>query len=234
MTAPDPESSRLLSLVVHELRTPLTVVSGYLRILVRGRAGPLSDQQQKLLEDAERACSKLNDLISELGDVAKLEARSAVFNRGDVSPGPVLEALARPAGLGREAAVTVELPAAVQDIRLFGDAGRLATAFRAITSYMVREAVSTGRVIVEARVDDSAAGRTLVVLFGHPETIDDLRRRDPARLDVFDEWRSGNGLGLVVARRVLEAHGGHVWSRPGPDRHGVVVHLPVRARGDSA
>ena len=56
---PDPEWPRLLSLSVHELRTPMTVVAGYLRMLLKDRAGPVTDQQRRLLEEAEKSCGRL-------------------------------------------------------------------------------------------------------------------------------------------------------------------------------
>ena len=58
--------SRLLSLSVHEFRTPLTVVAGYVRMLLKDRAGPLSAQQRKLLEETEKSCGRLTALLSEL------------------------------------------------------------------------------------------------------------------------------------------------------------------------
>ena len=44
----DPKWHRLLSLSVHEFRTPITVVAGYIRMLLKDRAGPLNDQQRRL------------------------------------------------------------------------------------------------------------------------------------------------------------------------------------------
>ncbi len=74
---------RLLSLAVHEFRTPVTVVAGYLRMLLREQGGPLTDKQRKMLEEADRSCTRLGALVAEMSDLGKLES-------GD--------ALARPAG----------------------------------------------------------------------------------------------------------------------------------------
>ena len=49
---------RVMSLAVHELRTPVTVVSGYLRMLLRDQAGPLTDKQRKMVEEADRSCTR--------------------------------------------------------------------------------------------------------------------------------------------------------------------------------
>ena len=55
----DPRWPRLLSLTVHEFRTPMTVVAGYLRMLLKDRAGPITEQQRRLLEEAEKSCTRL-------------------------------------------------------------------------------------------------------------------------------------------------------------------------------
>ena len=71
---PDPKWSRLLGLSVHEFRTPMTVVAGYIRMLLKDRAGPLSDQQRRLLEEAEKSCGRLTALLTEVSDLSNLEA----------------------------------------------------------------------------------------------------------------------------------------------------------------
>src|SRR3970282_1796930 len=65
---------RALSLAVHELRTTITVASGYLRMLLREQAGPISDRQRKMLEETERSCGRIGALISEMRELGKLEA----------------------------------------------------------------------------------------------------------------------------------------------------------------
>src|SRR5688572_33310760 len=77
----DPRWHRLLSLAVHEFRTPVTVVAGYIRMLLKDRAGPLSDQQRRLLEEAEKSCSRLTALLTEVSDLSNLEGGTAPFNR---------------------------------------------------------------------------------------------------------------------------------------------------------
>ncbi len=79
--ATDPRWPKLFSLAVHEFRTPLTVVAGYIRMLLKDRAGPLTDQQRRLLEEAEKSCGRLSGLVAELSELASLEAGTAPFNR---------------------------------------------------------------------------------------------------------------------------------------------------------
>ena len=73
----DPRWPKILSLSVHEFRTPMTVVAGYIRMLLKDRAGPLSDQQRKLLEEAEKSCGRLTALLTEVSDLSNLEGGTA-------------------------------------------------------------------------------------------------------------------------------------------------------------
>ena len=75
---------KLLSLAVHEFRTPITVVGGYLRMVLRERAGPITDQQRKLLEEAEKSCGRLSALVTEMSDLSALEGGTAAFNAATV------------------------------------------------------------------------------------------------------------------------------------------------------
>src|SRR5258708_14177191 len=72
---------KVLSLAVHELRTPMTVVAGYIRMLLKDRAGPLTDPQRRLLEKAEKSCGRLSALLTEVSDLANLDRGTASFNR---------------------------------------------------------------------------------------------------------------------------------------------------------
>src|SRR3970282_1383365 len=69
---------RALSLAVHELRTPITVATGYLRMLLREQAGPISDKQRKMLEEADKSCSRIGALVAEMSELGKLEAGEAI------------------------------------------------------------------------------------------------------------------------------------------------------------
>ncbi len=65
---------QLLSLAVHEFRTPASVVGGYLRMLLRDSADPLTERQRKMLDEAEKSCARLVALVAELSEISKLDA----------------------------------------------------------------------------------------------------------------------------------------------------------------
>src|SRR5436309_11109471 len=77
----DPRWPKLLSLSVHELRTPMTVVAGYIRMLLKDRAGAISDQQRRLLEEAEKSCARLSSLVAEVSELSNLEGGTLTYNK---------------------------------------------------------------------------------------------------------------------------------------------------------
>src|SRR5262249_10909541 len=75
--------SRTMSLTVHELRTPITVVAGYLRMLLKEQAGPLTDKQKKMLEEADRSCARIGSLVGEMSELGKIESGDIAIARQD-------------------------------------------------------------------------------------------------------------------------------------------------------
>jgi signal transduction histidine kinase len=201
---------KLLSLSAHELRSPLTVVAGYLRMLLKERAGPISDQQRRLLEEAEKSCGRLSELVAELSALSQLESGAAPFNRGTVNLQSVLaDAIAALPDLPEH---TVTIALTVDDALLVqGDAVRLRTALSSILQALRRELVTSDQLVVRV---DAREGTSLRITIGEPGRLESLRELDPSAMSPFDEWRGGNGLSLPAACRIVEAHGGRVLSPP--------------------
>src|ERR1043165_5172783 len=80
----DPRWPKILSLSVHEFRTPVTVVAGYIRMLLKDRAGALNDQQRRLLEEAEKSCGRLSALLAEVSKLSNFEAGTAPLSKGAI------------------------------------------------------------------------------------------------------------------------------------------------------
>lgn len=210
--AEDARWPKLLSLAVHEFRTPITVVSGYLKMVLNARDNGLSDQQRRMLEEAAKSCTRLSGIVNEMSDLGNLEAATAPFNRSEVDLREILAdaAASLPPVPDREVAVTVATANAPS--LLSGDPVRLKIALASILTALRRELVTSTELLVRQEVRPYDGRAATWIAIGDAEHIGDLAAADPATLATFDEWRGGCGLSLAVARRVLNAHGGMIWS----------------------
>lgn len=223
----DPKWPRLLSLSVHEFRTPITVVAGYIRMLLKDRAGALNEQQRRLLEEAEKSCGRLSSLVAEMSDLSSLEAGSGAFNRSSIDVSAVLKdaIAALPAVPDRD--VSIELSSNGTKASINADAVRLKSAFMALVTALRRELVVSDKLFVRERTREHEGRPVSWIAFGDADHIERLETAEPSSLEPFDEWRGGCGLSLAIARRVIGAHDGRVWSAPGSEaRANAVVMLP--------
>ena len=210
----DPRWPKILSLSVHEFRTPMTVVAGYIRMLLKDRAGPLSDQQRKLLEEAEKSCGRLTALLTEVSDLSNLEGGTAPFNKhaADLQAAlrDAVDQLPRPAR-----------PRGPIDLQLEGDGAPLrgrsgapdAGARHRSSSRCAASSSATTRWSCASGGRRDAVGYEIQI--GDAETIAALDAEDPARASSSTNGAAASGLSLPVARRIIEAHGGRIWAAPG-------------------
>ena len=220
----DPRWPKLLSLAVHEFRTPITVVAGYLRMVLRERAGTITDQQRKLLEEAEKSCGRLSGLVSEMSDLSALESGKASFNRAPLDLAALLKE--EIAGLPElpDRTVSVVIEGADAPINMTGDATRLRSAFGALVTALRREVVSSDRIVTRLTTGNSQS--LCIVTIGEPDRIDSIAQADVSALEPFDEWRGGSGLSLAIARRIFTQHGGSLFGAPNGEKAGAILLLP--------
>ena len=222
----DPRWHRLLSLAVHEFRTPVTVVAGYIGMLLKDRAGPLSEQQRRLLQEAEKSTARLSALIAEMSDLANLEAGSATFNRNRLEFAPLVnDSIATlPPLTDRQIDVTLKNDAPGAAVQ--GDPVRLKTAISAVLTALRRELVTSTHLLVNLRRDSNGGRRFLRLSISGDERIAGIENVQASGLTRFDEWRGGCGLSLAIARRTIVAHEGQVWSPAEDSKAGAVILLP--------
>jgi signal transduction histidine kinase len=217
----------VLSLAVHEFRTPVSVVAGYLRILLRYFGDSLTDQQRKIVEDSERSCGKVSALLAELSDLAKLEAHEVALRRERVALLGLVRDLGAAGPEGADCPVILDVDE-TDPAEVLGDRGRLREVLRTLLAATARERVGPSPLVVTCRTVGQGAQRVARVAVGDPETVESamVDRGDPTH--GFDEFRGGLGFRLVIASRVVAAHGGTLSSPVAArGRLSLVVSLPA-------
>ena len=228
MTAEHDLFPRAMSLAVHELRTPVTVVAGYLRMLLREQAGPLTEKQRKMLEEADRSCGRLGALVAEMSELGKLESRQVAMTRSEFDIAALAAELASGMHEGSDRGVRLEVRGAAEPVMVAGDRTRLAAAIGALMHAALRERGEPGVIVVECSTLSNSNQHWALVTIGDAADAKPLADAARATLPPFDEWRGGLGLALPVGRRVIEAHGGALWSADGEKaRAASALRLPL-------
>jgi PAS domain S-box-containing protein len=204
--------------VSHELRTPLTALRGHVELVLDGDAGPVTELQRRFLHVATQSADRLGALINDLLDVARIEAGRVQLRKelvdlravlGEVSATFRIEATRRELNFREE---LEELPP------VLGDRDRLIQLFGNLVSNAIKytrtgEVRVTGRPVygaVEVVVHDTGVGMT-------PEEQRQLFTKFFRSRDRTGPDPGGTGLGLVIVKGIVEAHGGTlgVESQPG-------------------
>jgi len=203
--------------VSHELRTPLTFVKGYVELLLAGDTGPLTDLQKEYLEVVIEKTDTVTRLVS---DIMFLQQADQIPKKASIS----LVKLARRALQGCAATAEQAGLILVQNIPdnlppVMGDAGRLLQVFDNLLGNAIKFSPDGGHITVtledvgemlQVSVSDEGVGipkDQQERIFERFYQVDGSARRRFA----------GVGLGLTIAKRIVEAHGGEIWveSEPG-------------------
>ncbi len=228
MAAEQDPFSQALSLAVHEFRSPVTVFSGYLRMVLKGQAGPLNEKQQKMLEEAERSCARMSALVEEMSELAKLNANKLPISRQTFDLNQLVAELASREQEGADRGVTLDVRPANGPIIVNGDRTRLSNSFAALMRAALRERGEPGVVVAECSVAADNNPPWALFAVGDAALLPALIASH-ANPPGFDEWRGGLGLALPIARRLIEAHGGSIWSATGShSRAAAALRLPLQ------
>lgn len=206
----------LIGDVAHELRTPIANLQGYLEGLLDGVVAP-SDRTWTLLH-AE--ASRLRRLVEDLQELSRAEARQIPVTLRPVPPGRLVElAVARLAPQFTEKGLTLEAVVAPSLPHALADEDRAAQVLTNLLSNALRYTPGGGRVAVVVerqgedlvfRVRDSGIGVAPEHL---PHVFERFYRVEKSR----SRAAGGSGIGLTIARALVEAMGGRIWAEsPGP------------------
>lgn len=218
---------RFTSDASHELRTPVTAISGHASYLLR-RTSP-DEQQKESLKIIRSESERLTNLIASLLQLARSDSGALVMAREPILSGLFLTEIARelmPLAQAQRTALTVT----GQEVTFEGDADRLKQVIINLVSNALKAGARTitlssrpeeGGSEVRLSVADDGPGipeDQLDKLFGRFYRLEDSRSRDVG----------GAGLGLSIARGIVEAHQGRIWLESEVGRGTVAqVQLPV-------
>jgi signal transduction histidine kinase len=213
--------TRFLSDMSHELRAPLASMINLTRLLLARSDGPLTAEQEYQVTLIQRSAESLSEMVNDLLDIAKIEARKVELRLEEVSVAEIfagLRGMFRPLATNEQVALVFVDPD--EPIVLTTDAQRVAQVLRNLVSNALKF-TTEGEVRVTAHaVGDGAAVRLEVADSGVGIAPQDQARifEDFTQVDGPIQKRvRGTGLGLPLTRKLARLLGGAIEleSRPG-------------------
>ena len=221
--------SQLASIAAHELAKPLTPIRGYVEMLIGGDFGPLTEEQCERLELVESSLDRLQRLTGDLCDVLRFEADGIAPDRGPADLAGVVRGLVvdlQPRFQEKSQSVEVFTPPALpfarvdeaSASRVVGNLLRNAHLYTPPGGHIditVALAESEGHIQISVADDGVGIGASdrekLFTRFFRGESATQARV-------------SGTGLGLYIARCLVEVRGGKIWCDSDPGQ-GSIFHV---------
>ncbi len=213
--------------IAHELRNPLTVIGGYLDAMRVGDLQPTSARLEAMYDELQH----LEHLVDDLRTLSLADAGALALNRQPLAPRELLNRVA--ARFAQQAeqkniALTMELDETLPEVQV--DETRMIQVLSNLVGNALRHTPAQGQVRLSAqRMEDK-------IRFSVADTGEGIRPEDLTR--VFERFYRGDpsrsesasesGLGLPIAKALVEAHAGKIWAAS-PLGQGAtfVVELPV-------
>jgi signal transduction histidine kinase len=233
LAASDRARRQLLADVSHELMTPLSAIRGYVETLGMPDV-PLDDETRtRYLGIVEQETHKLEAIIGDLLDLARLEGGGDRLRTEPVAVEDLFKRVAdRHQPTLRDRSITLDLDIADGTPRISGDAARLEQAIQNVAANAIRHTPS-GR-CVRLAASGSPEGVLITVSDTGPGIPEEHLPRVFDRFYKVDAARSGtavpsgSGLGLSIVRAIIERHGGSIVAKNAPEG-GAVFELRLPA-----
>ena len=215
LKALDSFKSQLFANITHEFKTPLAMILAPLELILQGEMGDLSAAHRSTFESMFRSGLKLLKMIGDLLDLSRMEESKL---RLKISEHDIVEYLrglvAQVEPLAQRKGIRLSLHLETPRSMVWCDLDRIERVFLNLLSNATKFTPPGGRVLVIVR---EVAGRTQVVVQDDgpgfpPDKADQIFERF-YQVDMGGTRRyGGTGIGLALAKEIIELHGGRIWA----------------------
>lgn len=225
--------SEFISIVSHELRTPLTSIKNSLDILLSGKCGEITQAGEKFLTMAKRNVTRLSGIINDLLDISKIEAGKMDFHFKPVQLNMVIDYVKSAlSGLAKEKSIEVSVEEYGILPEITADAQRLEQVLTNLLSNAIKFTPEGKSIKIKSELLNAAELK-------YPPCFEDAMKNlkgnyivvsvedegigiaENELLHAFDKFAQienslsrkvgGSGLGLPIAKQLIEAHKGAIW-----------------------
>lgn len=207
--------SEFISIVSHELRTPLAIIKEAVMLLLDEIAGGLNEKQKHILQKARNNIQRLKGIIDELLDISRIESGKLKLHYSLVNLNDLLKEsadffkkLAAEKGVG----LTYILPQ--EEVNILLDSDKIHRVITNLLSNAIKFTEEYGSIKVELKIfnDRVRLGVTDSGIGIAGEDLPKLFNKFSQVSKISSIERKGLGLGLSIARELVEAQGGEIWA----------------------
>lgn len=225
------------AMITHDLRSPAASIQSALELLLDESTGPLNSVQAELVKLAHQASHHLLELINDFLDYSQIEAGYLRLDIGPVDIAEIVseavayaEVLAQP----RRQTISVDIPSDLPKAQ--GDAQRLRQVLDNLLSNAIKYTPEGGRITVTVRLTQDAFAISVqdTGIGIPPEELPNLFSKYHRARDARSRGIKGTGLGLLIVKEIVEAHGGRIEVQSEPGRGSTfTVFLPRSDKGSA-
>ncbi|OGO33848.1 MAG: hypothetical protein A2W35_00885 [Chloroflexi bacterium RBG_16_57_11] len=205
--------SEVLATLSHELRMPLTAIQGFSSALLLDEVDWSNDKRQEFLRMIEQECNNMQSMLTDILDSSMIEVDQLIMERQPVRIPFIAHQVAEEVQRRTDAHhIIVDFPATFPILE--ADPRWIKQVFRNILDNAVKYSSQGGLIVIrgELRPNDVVVVIADQGIGISPEDLIPLferyfRVRSPTNLQI-----PGTGLGLPIARAIVEAHGGRIWA----------------------
>jgi PAS domain S-box-containing protein len=201
----------LISTVSHELKTPLTSVRMAIHLLLEERVGVLTEKQTELLLAAREDSDHLHQILQSLLDISRIESGRLLMDCQDTyAQSLVLDAVEPYRRAAQDGGVELKIQHPDDLIKVSADVTQIGHVFSNLLSNALRYTAPGGSITVSAILEEQ------MVRFSVTDTGSGIPHQFMQR--IFEQFfrvpdqnsETGAGLGLAIAKEIVEAHGGNI------------------------
>lgn len=225
--------SEFISIVSHELRTPLTSIKNSLDIILSGKCGEVTQNTDKFLTMAMRNVKRLSGIINDLLDLSKIEAGKMDFHFRLMNIGSVIDYVKLAlSGLAKEQNLKITIEESEKLPQIYADPQRLEQVLTNLISNAIKFTPEGRQIKIKSYLKNaqelechSCFEEHIKHLFGNYIIVsvedEGIGIAENELLHAFDKFAQienslsrkvgGSGLGLPIAKQLLDAHKGAIW-----------------------
>lgn len=199
-----------LDVVAHELRTPLTSIKTYVELLKKEKLGKLTKVQKEKLDIMAKNVDKLTNLINDMLQIPSIDAKDLELRKEKFSAREVIFEIVNDCKELSEEKGQSLVARASATLTLQGDKNLLEKAIKNIVVNAIKYTPAGGEIKISARADGEKVNIKISDTGGGIPEDEIDRIFDP--FYTGDNKNGGMGLGLSIAKNIVESHGGRIWA----------------------